>query len=182
MTQIYLGLCYGREGADGCQEDEQQHFHLLLLLFWSVLMPLSSTQPNRQPWEGATSNLLPLMYLTCQRELNLSCVRKSGAQGPISGKAAPHSHFCLNLPTLWLSHLQDTQPIYTSGCEQTSVLAVQHSPFTSALAWLCLVVSLSFIFWAVLKTVMKASNTNMLSFSYRFTNTAYGLHPEVLSR
>lgn len=117
---------------NGCQEGEQQHFHLLLTLFWSVLRPLSSTQPNRQPWEGATSNLLQLMYLTCQKELNLSCVGKSGAQGPISAKATPHSHFCLNLPTLWLSHLQDTQPIYTPGCEQTSVLSVQHSPFTSA--------------------------------------------------
>lgn len=81
---------------------------------------------------GSYLPLASTHVLTCQRELNLSCVRKSGAQGPISAKAAPHSHFCLNLSTLGLSHLQDTQPIYTSGCEQTSVLSVQHSPFTSA--------------------------------------------------
>lgn len=136
-----------------------------LTLFWGVLMPLTLRPPKRYPYKGATSNLLWLTYLTWQREINLSCVRRPGAQGPLSANAATHNLFCLNLPTSQHSNLQDYQPIYTSGYGQRSFLSVHHIPFTSALRLAISSLSLSFFFWTLLKTVMKASHANMLNCS-----------------
>lgn len=164
MLQIYLGFCYERGG----EWDVRKMSNRLpppLTLFWGVLMPLALRQPKRHPYKGATSNLLWFTYLTYQREINLGCVRKSGAQGLLSANTATHNHLCLNLPTLQHSNLQDYQPIYTSGCGQRSLLSVHHSPFTSARRLAISSLSLSFFFWTLLKIVMKASHTNMLNCS-----------------